>query len=243
MHEVAVHGQRLHVAVGHHQDGAARGLVDPAALHADETVLDQIDPADAVLAGQLVQCLHHRGGLHRLAVDRHAVAALEVEFDVFGLVRRVLGGGGQLEHGLVVLGRRVEPGVFEDARLVGNVQEVAVHRVGLGSAGLDVDVVGAAILDHLLAAGEGLAEDLHAPGGNDLQFGREGPVGQLEAHLVVPFPGRSVGDGVGPLLLRDLHMRLGDERTRDRGAEVVLAFIDRVGAHHREDEITGELID
>ena len=37
------------------QDGAARGLVNAAALHADQAVLDHIIQADAVAAADLVQ--------------------------------------------------------------------------------------------------------------------------------------------------------------------------------------------
>ena len=38
-------------------------------------------------------------------------------------------------------------------------------------------------------------------------------------------------------------MRLGDQRTGDRSAEHILAFVDRIGAHHREDEVAGKLFD
>ena len=37
------------------QDGAARGLVNAAAIHADQAVLDHIIQADAVAAADLVQ--------------------------------------------------------------------------------------------------------------------------------------------------------------------------------------------
>ena len=48
----AVERDALDRAVRGEQDGAARGLVDAAALHADEAVLDQVEPADAVGAGR-----------------------------------------------------------------------------------------------------------------------------------------------------------------------------------------------
>jgi hypothetical protein len=54
-HDLAVHGEGLDRAVRGVEDGAAGGLVDAAALHADEAVLDEIDAADAVLAAEFVE--------------------------------------------------------------------------------------------------------------------------------------------------------------------------------------------
>ncbi len=51
-----------------------------------------------------------------------------------------------------------------------------------------------------------------------------------------------MGDRVGSGLLRDLDLLLGDERPRDRGAEQVLPFVERVGAEHREDVVAHELL-
>ena len=45
----AVERDRLDAPVGEEQDGAAGGLVDAAALHADEAVLDEVEAADAVV--------------------------------------------------------------------------------------------------------------------------------------------------------------------------------------------------
>ena len=50
MGDLAVEGERLDGAVGVIEQRATRRLVDAAALHADEAVLDDVDPADAVPA-------------------------------------------------------------------------------------------------------------------------------------------------------------------------------------------------
>ena len=55
MRRLAVERDRLDGAMRGEQDGAARRLVDAARLHADETVLDEIEPADAVGLAELVQ--------------------------------------------------------------------------------------------------------------------------------------------------------------------------------------------
>ncbi len=51
-----------------------------------------------------------------------------------------------------------------------------------------------------------------------------------------------MGDGVGAGFLGDLDQPLGDQRPGNGGAEQVDAFIDGVGAEHREDEIADELL-
>ncbi len=100
-----------------------------------------------------------------------------------------------------------------------------------------------AVRDHLRAAREELAIGLDFPRGDDAQVRGERHVGELEAALVVTLAGGAVRHGVGLFLLRDLDLGLGDERTGDRSAEVVLALVDRVGADHRVDEVAREFLD
>jgi hypothetical protein len=77
-----------------------------------------------------------------LAVHGDAVALLEVEGDVLGLVRGVLGEDGEgVEVVAVLQVAGVEPRVLEDAGLVADVEEVAVHREGLLGAGLHGDAL------------------------------------------------------------------------------------------------------
>jgi hypothetical protein len=45
-----------------------------------------------------------------------------------------------------------------------------------------------------------------------------------------------------PVFAGDLDLALGDQRPGDRGAEQVLALIDRIGAEHREDEVAHEFL-
>ena len=48
-------GQELDLAMGLVQDDRGRGLVDLARFDADQAIFDVVDPAHAVLAGDLVQ--------------------------------------------------------------------------------------------------------------------------------------------------------------------------------------------
>ena len=72
-------------------------------------------------------------------------------------------------------------------------------------------------------------------------IGLERVIAELEAHLIVAFSGRAVRDGVGADLLRDFDLALGDQRPRDRGAEEILALVERVRPEHGEDVVAHEL--
>ena len=79
-----------------------------------------------------------------------------------------------------------------------------------------------------------------APRRDHFDVGLERVIGELEAHLVVALAGRAMRHGVGADLLGDLDLLLGDQRPRDRGAEQILALIERVGAEHREHVVAHE---
>src|SRR5258705_10434952 len=89
------------------KDGAARRFIDSAALHSDKAVLDHVDAADTVASPQPIQYPHDPDrtkpviavsivsqtiqNLPKLGVDQpHTVPFLEEEFQIFGLVRRIL---------------------------------------------------------------------------------------------------------------------------------------------------------
>ena len=240
MQYFAVERERFDLTMRLHEDRAAGRLVHAARFHTDETILNEIDAADAMFAAEFVERLQHAAGREFLAVHRDAIALHEVKFDVFGLVRRILGRDGKLKHALVGVGRGVKPRVFQNAGLVGNVEQVAIHRIRLFEGSFDGDFVLSAVSDHLGATREKLTISLDLPRGDDLKLRRERHVGELETALVVALAGGAVRDGVGFFFLRDVDLGLGDERTRDGGAEVILTLVDRVGADHRVNEIARE---
>ena len=51
-----------------------------------------------------------------------------------------------------------------------------------------------------------------------------------------------MGHRVGPGLMCDLDLALGDQRPRDRGAQEIDALVERVGAEHREDVVADEVL-
>ena len=62
------------------------------ALEAHQTILDQIEAAKAIVAGDLVEGDDDLGELHHLAVDGDGLAGLKLNLGVGRGVRRVLGG-------------------------------------------------------------------------------------------------------------------------------------------------------
>src|SRR4029077_5940939 len=81
-----------------------------------------------------------------------------------------------------------------------------------------------------------------APRRDHLEIRREARERQLESHLVVALAGASMRDGVGAVLARDLDQLLRDYRPRDRGAEQVVAFVNRVRAQDWKDEVGREFV-
>ncbi len=83
--------------MGRVQNRHAGRFVHAAALHADEAVLDNIDPPHAVAAADRVQFLHHRQRRFFLAVERHRHAGLKADRKALDFVRRLLRRNGHAE--------------------------------------------------------------------------------------------------------------------------------------------------
>ena len=81
-----------------------------------------------------------------------------------------------------------------------------------------------------------------APGGDDLDARLQRVIAKLETDLIVALARRAVADGVGADLFRDFDLLFGDERAGDRRAEQVDAFINSVGAEHRENVVADEFL-
>ena len=97
MHQVAIRGELLDRAMGVVQHGHAGRFVHPAALHADETVLDHVDSPDAVAPADRVQLGHHfqRTQLAPVNAGRHARG--KTDRQLLHFVWRLLGRDGHPE--------------------------------------------------------------------------------------------------------------------------------------------------
>ena len=184
----------------------------------------------------VVERCEQRRRRHLLAVDGDRIAALKIDRDVGRLVRRAFGIDGARIDVLRHFVRRV----LQHFAFRGGMQQVGIDRERRLAALVlgDRDLMLLGELDQPRARGE----IPFAPGGNHGHIGLKRVVGELETHLVVAFTGCAVGDRVGTDLLGNLDLLLGDERTRNRGAEQVLPLIDGIGAKHREDVIAHEFL-
>ena len=79
------------------------------------------------------------------------------------------------------------------------------------------------------------------PGRDNTDIRVERVSAELKANLIVTLTGRTVRDSISASLSSDLNQPLGDQRARDGSSEEILPLINRVGAEHREHEITNKL--
>ena len=126
-----VEGDLLELLVSRVQNGTARGLINASGLHADQSVLDDVQDAAAVLAAELVEGLDEGNRIHFLAVYCGRNALFKVDGDVSRNVGSLLGRNAELEKTGLVDGSFVCR-IFEVEAFVGQMPQVLV----LGVVGL-----------------------------------------------------------------------------------------------------------
>src|SRR4026209_2061220 len=90
MHDFAIERDRVERAMRGLQNRHARRFVNAARLHADETILDDVDTPDAVLTAELVPRLEQRHRIELLSIDRDRLAFVERDLEVLRFGARVL---------------------------------------------------------------------------------------------------------------------------------------------------------
>ena len=199
--------------MGGEQDRAAGRLVDAARLHPDEAVLDQVEPADAVVVAELVEAGEQGRRRQRLAVDRDGIAALEVDLDDRRLVRRVLGrdacAGGHIRAPRRAGSSSTFPSEEEWRRLA---------SIEKGASPLLSLLIGIWCFSAKSISCSRLAIIPFAPGGDHPDVGLQRIIAELEADLVVALAGGAVADRVGADLRA--RSRSGAWRSSGRAIEV-----------------------
>ncbi|THX43602.1 Bystin-domain-containing protein [Aureobasidium pullulans] len=238
---LTVHGETLEIDVSGAKAGKTGGLVAATRLETDEAVLDNVDTANTVLAGNGVDSKEELGGIGdslaagELSLDGQTL--LEVKDKVLGLLGSLGGVDGQLPH---VLGGS-DVGVLEDTGLVTAVGQILVHAPGLALCAGDGDAGLLGVVEEILATLEAVVEDGVAPWGNDLDGGLQGVEGQLEADLVVALTGAAVRDGETALLLGDGNLGAGNDGTGERNVLVDGIALDS-GPAELLDELLAEIL-
>src|SRR4026208_761742 len=77
---------------------------------------------------------------------------------------------------------------------------------------------------------------------NDANIGIQRVCGQFEAHLIVALAGGAMGDRIGSRVAGDLDQTFCDQGTRNGSSQKIDALIKGVGAKHRKNEISYELV-
>ena len=235
MRRAAIERDLFDAAMRDVQDGATRRFVHAARFHADEPVFQQIEPTNAMALAQLVQLPQQLRRAQPFAIDRHRIAALEIDGDIFRRIRRIF----RVIGAAVDIIRHFFPRIFQHLALGRGVQQVGIGRER---------ALAALVLRHrdLVLFGKGdqrftAGQIPFPPRRDDADIGRQRIIAQLKPHLVIALARRPVGHGIGTRHLGNLDLALGNQRPRDRRAEQIQAFIQRVGAHHRKDIILHEL--
>lgn len=213
---LTVHGQTLKIDVSSAQAGKTGGLVAATGLETNETVLDDVDTANTVLAGNGVDGKEELSGIsdglaaRELSLDGKTL--LEVQDKVLGLLGSLGGVDGQLPH--VLGGSDVR--VLENAGLVTAVSQVLVHAPRLALCAGDRDARLLSVVEKILATLEAVVEDRVTPWGNDLNGGLQSVEGKLETDLVVALASAAVGNSETAFLLSNGDLGAGNDGTGKR---------------------------
>src|SRR5262249_45006515 len=131
---------------------------------------------------------------------------------------------------------RLVPGVLEDASFDTATPQVGVDRVWAGGRDWHRDVVFLGVPNLFVAR--------HAPlahGRDDLELGRQGMDGYVEADLVVAFAGAAVGDVGGALFTRAVDQVLGDQRPGERRCQGIDLLVHGAGLQGWEGEVSNKV--
>lgn len=210
--DLTVEDETLEINVGAAEDGETGSLVASTGLEADKAVLDNVDTADTIAAGNGVSFQEELKGLGdglALGLKLDGETLLEVNGEVLRSVRSLQRIDGEFPH----IGGSLNVGVLKDTGLVRAMGKVLVHgpRLSLGLEDRKTRLSG--VLKEIGTASEAVVEFRVTPRGNDLNIGLEGVERKLKANLVVTLTSAAVGDGDTSLALGD-----GDHRTGNDGA-------------------------
>lgn len=202
--DLTVHDKTLEIDVRSTEKSETRSLVAATRLDTDETVLDDINTANTVAAGNGIgsqEQLDRVGDSLLLAalsvIELHGNTLLEVHNKVLRLLRGLQRVNSQLPH----VGGGGGVRVLEDTGLVRAVGQVLVHTPGLGLGRGHRNVLLGGIVEQGVTASEAVVENGVTPRCDNLDVGLQGVESQLETNLVVALTGAAVRNGSSALPL------------------------------------------
>ena len=223
MEHFLVNRDHFQMLVSEVQNGSARRLVNTAILHAHQTILNDVDNANAVLAAQLVKLLDNLRNFHLLAINGNGNASFKID----GHIRRLVGclhrRHAHFQEAFFFVLRLVRR-IFQVKTLMGQMPQVLILGIAGLARNLQRNIMRFGVIDLLVA---GLDIPL-APRGDNLQIGSETLDSKLKTHLVVALARCAVNHGIGTFCQRNLGQLLTNHRACKRSAQQV-SFI--LGIH------------
>ena len=194
------------------KDFTTRGFIHTAAFDADITVLHHVHTADGIVVTELVQIKNHLQGVGDdrfvlLIGNRNRKAVLEFEGQKSLLVYSLLRTQCQAEHIFFApLG-----GVFQDARLVADVDKILILAVRFLGGCLDGNAVLLGIRNHIASSFE-LRQPLGVlPWADDFHLWHVHVITEFKADLVVSLSRCTVGNIDSSFLAGDFNLAFGDD--------------------------------
>ena len=219
-HDLALKAHILECTMCADERQGSRRFIALTRFHADHTVLDHVDTAETVRTSDLVHSFDDLKKRHLLAIERHRNASSERDLDL----GRLIGSSLRIDRHRIDVGRRRCPRIFEHAALDRATPQVVVDRIGVGLGSIYGHAVSFSVIDLFRTR----MKIPFAHGGQDLDAGVERLDGSLEADLIVALAGATMGDVLRTFFMRDINQELGDEWTRKRRDQRVLAFEVRI---------------
>ena len=221
-----------------HEDRKARGLIDATALHADDTVLDDVDDTDPVLTTELVELEDDLLHCHLLSIQLDRNTVLPLDLDIRIMIRCLLRCHRQHQHMIVV---RLLRRILQLEALMRDMHEVPVTAVGIILGEGERDALRLDVVVLILTGLEG-PDIRHTPRSDDIEIRGQCLDGQLETNLIISLTGCTMADRLRALLPCDLDQLLRDRRTRHRGTEQVLVLVGCIGLETRKHIVVAEVV-
>src|SRR5208283_3018448 len=229
-----VESEPFQFAVRGNEERSPGGFIRPARLHAHKAIFNKVSAANAVLCGNVVQCIKKFNGRELLAVHGNGRACFKANHHLFRLVWSLIRRNNPLPHRFAWGVRKI----FQVPALVAQVPDIAVAAVDVGATLFHRDLV-------LLRIGDGVFARVNGPlppGSDDGEVGSNGLVRQLKTDLVISLAGTTMREAVGAELQGEFGLTLGQHGARHGSAEQVGMLVNSAGTERGPDVITNKFL-
>ena len=230
--EIAARDEALEITVRRMQHRSRRRFIDLACLDPDNSVLDHVDPADAMVASDRRQRVHELDERHRDAVYRDGNALGESHLDVQRVHRRT---------------RRARESARR-SRPAPPARDRQAHRTEPTGPRDSCRCCCTGSVAPVMAMPRARAKEVPRRGSSPITRRCETSARdqradrKLESHLVVALRGPAVRDRGCTLHPRDFHEAAGDERACQGGRERIVPLVERSSLQRRQDVPPRELV-